>query len=284
VELIVTTVIGPRVIRFGFVGEANEFYEHAKDLGKRGGRTWRLGGGHRLWHAPEDAARTYAPDNDPVQVEPHSGFVRFIQPTEPSTGIQKELDIRVAGSAARVRITHRLRNHNRWMVELAPWTVSMMAPGGTGIIPLPPRGSHPKDLSPTSTLTLWAFTDLSDPRWMFARKYVLLRQDTGAGEPQKIGARVLDGWAAYARGGHLFVKRFPYCPAASYADLGANCELFTNKDTLEVESLGPLTRLEPGATLEHVEHWFLFRNVPVAATEADVDRFILPRVRTTRAG
>ena len=37
VELIVTTDVGPRVIRFGFPGGENEFMEEAAQLGKTGG-------------------------------------------------------------------------------------------------------------------------------------------------------------------------------------------------------------------------------------------------------
>ena len=78
VELIVTTDVGPRVIRFGFVGGQNLFKEYAAFLGKRGGKQWVNYGGHRLWHAPEDQQRTYSPDNSPVTIERQAGQVRFI--------------------------------------------------------------------------------------------------------------------------------------------------------------------------------------------------------------
>ena len=80
VELVVTTDVGPRVIRFGFVGGANVFKEYDAMLGLTGGDEWRIYGGHRLWHAPEGKPRTYCPDNGPVQIEEHPGFVRLIQP------------------------------------------------------------------------------------------------------------------------------------------------------------------------------------------------------------
>ena len=40
VELIATLDVGPRVIRFGFVGGRNEFKEYDAQLGKRGGKRW----------------------------------------------------------------------------------------------------------------------------------------------------------------------------------------------------------------------------------------------------
>ncbi len=80
----------------------------------------------------------------------------------------------------------------------------------------------------------------------------------------------------------MFVKKFGHCRGATHADLGCNFETFTNEDMLEVESLGPLTKIEPGAAVEHAEDWFLFRNVPCPADDRDVDRNVLPRVRAAR--
>ena len=278
-ELVVTADVGPRVIRFGFAGSENEFYENPEELGKTGGETWRMYGGHRLWHAPEDPLRTYVPDNAPVQVEEHPGFTRFLQPAEAGTGIGKELDIRLDPREARAEVVHRLRNRNPWAVELAPWALSVLAPGGTAVIPLPPRGTHPKDLLPASTLTLWAYTDMSDPRWTWGERYVLLRQDAWAKRPQKFGALVPGGWAAYANQGHLFLKQFPVDPAARYADFGCNVEAFTNKAMLEVETLGPLAKVQPGGYVEHLERWALFRDVPLPSGDSDVERHVLPKVQ-----
>jgi hypothetical protein len=279
VELVVTTDVGPRIIRFGFTGGENEFREDELTLGKMGGDEWRAYGGHRLWHAPEAMPRTYWGDNWPVRFEPHPGFVRLIQPTEPTTGIEKELDIYLAAGAAHVEVTHRLRNKNCWAVELAPWALSVMAAGGTAIVPLPPRGPHPEVLQPVNTLALWAYTDMSDPRWTWGRKYILLRQDAAATSSQKAGAWVPDGWVAYARHSHLFVKTFNPAPGAPYPDLGCSTELFTNAQILELETLGPLVRLQPDAAVEHVEHWYLLRDVEDPASDADVGQQVLPYVR-----
>lgn len=283
VELVVTADVGPRIIRFGFTGETNEFKEFTETLGLVGGDEWRIYGGHRLWHAPEASPRTYFPDNEPIQAEQHEDFVRIVQPTEPTTGIEKEIDLRLSPGAAHATVIGRLRNKNLWSVELAPWSLSVMAQGGVAVLPLPPRGSHAENLQPTSTLTLWAYTNMSDPRWTWGEKYVLLRQDPGMEAPQKIGASVPDGWAAYARDGHLFVKTFRTIPGARYPDLGCSAEIFTNADFLEVESLAPLVKLQPGAAVEHTEHWFLFRDVRMPENDADVEAYILPHVRRATA-
>ncbi|MCI0515885.1 DUF4380 domain-containing protein [candidate division KSB1 bacterium] len=282
IELVLTTDVGPRIIRFGFVGGENEFKEYPAMLGKSGGNEWRIYGGHRLWHAPETQPRTYFPDNFPVQIEQHAGFVRLIQPVETTTGIQKELDLRLVPGEAQVEIRHRLRNTNLWTIELAPWALTVLTTNGKVIIPLPPRGTHPENLLPTNTLTLWAYTNMNDPRWTWGQKYILLRQDPTATAPQKIGVLNTCGWTAYARAGHLFVKKFQYVPHATYPDLGCTVETFTNHEMIELETLGPICQLAPGAIVEYREHWFLFNQVPVPGSDTDVEHEILPKIKAAQ--
>jgi hypothetical protein len=189
------------------------------------------------------------------------------------------MDIRLAPDKARVEIVHRLRNNNLWQVELAVWALTAAAQGGRIIIPLPPRGSHEGNLLPASSLTLWAYTDMSDPRWTWGTKYMMLRQDPTATTQQKMGAMTPDGWVAYARQGHLFVKKFDYVPGGRYPDWGCSVETFTNADMLEVETVGPLVDLPPGGVVEYVERWFLFRDVAEPKNDDDVDKAVLPKVQ-----
>ncbi len=62
-----------------------------------------------------------------------------------------------------------------------------------------------------------------------------------------------------------------------YPDFGCSFETFTNAEILELETLGPLTRLRPGETVTHTEHWNLHRGVAVSEwTDAELDRVLLP--------
>jgi hypothetical protein len=276
-ELIVTTDIGPRIIRLGFTGEANEFAEFPDMVGQTGGDTWRIYGGHRLWHAPEHPVRTYQPDNSPVQFEELDGFVRVSTPAD-ATGIAKSIEIALDEGKNHVRLTHRLHNASQWAIETAPWAISVMATGGVCILPLPPRGTHPAGLLPSNTLTLWPYTNMSDPRWVWGREYIMLRQDPNLTDSQKIGMMNSSGWAGYARGGHLFVKTFDYQPTATYPDMGCNFETYTNAKMLEVETMAPLAPVQPGENATHVENWYLFRGVPQPTREADIPAHVLPHV------
>ncbi|MBE2272293.1 MAG: hypothetical protein IAE80_28925 [Anaerolinea sp.] len=276
IDAIITGDLGTRIIRFGFVGERNEFFESDPLEVPANKSVWQLYGGHRLWHAPEQAGRTDLPDNQPITVEDHGEFVRVIQPLEDATGIAKSMDITLGADSASLRIVHRLRNQGVWDVRLAVWALSVMNSGGMAIIPLPPRASHDEVLLPTSSLALWAYTDLSDPRWRFGAKYLYLKQDRNFAIPQKIGALVPNGWAAYFNDHHLFVKQFSAPPPIPHVDFGSNVEVFTNDFMLEVETLSPLVTLPPGGSAEHVEHWTLARDIPTISSDEDVDQFVLP--------
>lgn len=283
IDLVITGDVGPRIIRFGFNDEPNMFAEFEEMMGKTGGTNWRIYGGHRLWHAPEKSPRTYALDNSPIQIEQHDDqYVRIVQPTEPTTGIQKSIDLMISPDAAHVRVAHRLTNENSWAVELAPWALSVMAPGGTAVVPLPPRGSHPEDLEPVNSLTMWAYTDMADPRWTWGTRYILLRQQSD-GTPQKVGVGVPDGWVAYVNDGRMFLKTFTHAPGRPYPDMGSSVEVFTNQRMLEVETLHPLIRLEPGASAQHIENWFLFRDVPTPQNDDDVAAHVLPNAQQMKS-
>lgn len=284
VDLLVTGEFGPRIIRFGFIGAENEFAEVDFSLAIPGHGSWRLHGGHRFWHAPEDMIRTYIPDDEPVRIEAHGDFIRVRQPIQQATGISKELDIALAPDRPAVNVAHRLRNHNLWPVDLAPWALSAMREGGACFLPLPGRRAPvPGELPAISTITLWQFSDMSDRRFSWGRDCIRIQHDREQEAPQKIGAQVTDGWAAYWREGKLFLKTFDYVAGARYPDGGCTVEVFFNDEFLELETLGPLTRLAPGASVEHRETWRLFRDMPPLASDDDFGDSLLPLVEQERA-
>ena len=281
VELVVVTGTGPRILRYSFIGGPNVFVEFSEEDEARitGGAEWKLHGGHRIWVGPEAPSYTYAPDNEPTEVSVEGGKLRSTQPAD-IAGIEKEIEVELDAEGTSVRVTHRLRNRSMWPLEMAPWALSMMAPGGHGITTFPPRGTHPEDLPPSNPLMMWAFTNLSDPRWTFLEKYLVLRQDPQNPDPEKLGHFNEHTRGAYLLGDTLFVKRFEADPSKSYPDMGVSFETFTNAYFLELETLGPLQRVEPGATIEHVETWSLHRGVEVGEwTDAELDRKIAPLLR-----
>jgi len=277
VDLIVTSDIGPRVMRYGFVGGQNLFWEQPEGLGKSGEPAWVLRGGHRIWVGPEDIKYTYPPDNVPVRAEIKGSDLIVTQPVEKETGIEKQIQVQLEPKGSAVTVIHRLTNRGNMPLEYAAWALTMMAQNGVGITGFPPRGTHPEVLQPTNPLVMWAFTDLTDKRWQFTKKYMMLRQDPANSVPQKLGIFNENTWGAYALNGELFIKRTKGEKDKPYPDLGCSFETFTNNLFLELETLGPITKVPAGGTLEHVERWSLHKGVKIGAwTDAELDRAILP--------
>jgi hypothetical protein len=279
VDLIATTDVGPRIIRFGFVGASNLFKEIPGHAGKSGGDVWRSYGGHRLWRAPEDVQYTYAPDNLPVANAWDGRSLKLTQPAD-AAGMAKEIEIVLDPERSRASLLHRLTNRTGTSVELGPWAVTVMAARGRAILPHEPFRPHSESLLPVRSLALWSYTDMKDPRWTWGSRYIQLKQDPAAKVEQKFGIRNSLGWAAYVLDGITFIKRFPFEESARYPDLDCNFEVFTNDAILELESLGPMTRLDPGRSVEHREEWFLFP-ANVGESEPAIDRDLLPLVTQT---
>ena len=277
VDLIVTSDVGPRIMRYGFINGRNFFKNFDESMGRSGEPEWVLRGGHRIWAAPEQSPRTYAPDNAPVEIHIKGSTLAALQPVEPSTGLQKQITVELAASGTGVVVRHSIKNTLVWSIEVAAWSVSMMAQRGIGITGFPPRGKHPDILPPTHPLVMWAFTDLTDSRWKFTNKYVMLQQDPDNPVPQKIGHFNPKTWGAYLLGSELFIKRYDADASQPYPDLGCSYETFTRNDMLELETLGPLTKLAPGASLEHIERWSLHSGIELRTfSDEELDQIISP--------
>ena len=256
-ELIITLDVGPRVISYRTAGGENVFKTFDAHLGGTGESEWKSRGGHRFWLAPEDPVLSYLPDNSPVThrvISEHE--VEVENAPADQLPIRKVMRLALDLATARVTVTHRATNEGAQPIASATWGLSVMAPGGIEIIPLPPLGEHPRDLLPNRTMILWPFTDMTDPRWRWGRRFITLRQaDAG---PTKAGLAFRERWIAYHRGDSLFLKTIEFEEGATYPDLGCNFETFTNEEMLEVEALGPLVELAPGESTSHTEQWQLF--------------------------
>ena len=283
IEVVAATEVGPRILRFGAVGGRNLLHEVPGHRGRKGGAEWRSLGGHRLWHAPEARPRTYAPDNDPVRFEVGEDRVRLVQETESSTGIQKTLELRLEPGAGRLFLAHRLGNLNPWPVELAPWAITMMAAGGTAVLPQEPFAPHPdspqglalpcggNSYLPVRTMALWSYTRLDDPRWTFLDRHILLKQDPAVPSPMKFGAGNRRGWCGYFLDGEMLLKQFAWTSGARYPDEGCNNEFYVDADMLEVETLGPLATIPPGGSVEHHEVWHYLEGLPIPFDPASLE-------------
>jgi hypothetical protein len=278
-EALVTLEVGPRVIRFGQIGGPNELVEYSRHAGLTGGDQYRSYGGHRLWVAPEVPEVTYEPDNQPVLVTEADGWLTVEKPLGP-TRIGRAISMRFEGEV--LALAHRVTNHSDQPIVCAPWCLTVMAAGGECVFPMPPSKPHAEALLPAAPLVLWHYTDMTDSRWTWGRRLIRLRQ-TDSPTPQKVGAWLSQGWAAYLNHGNVFLKTFDVGYPGSLPDFGCNFETFTRHDMLEVESLGSLAALPPGESAVHNERWSLAPAPSLSADETGWAEWLEASAERTRA-
>ena len=280
-ELVITTDVGPRIIKFAAENGKNLFKEFKDEMGKLEGSDWMSFGGHRLWHSPEVFPRTYALDFDKVNYSWDGKVLKLDQKVESITGIKKDLEISLDEKENHVKVIHKLTNKNLWAVELAAWALTVVTDNMRAIVPQEDFVLWEDDYLPSKPIVLWKYTTMDDPRWKWGSKFIQLKQDPNAKTRQKFGTLNKKGWSAGYLDGELFVKTFDYIPDATYLDFGSNNEIYTDGDLMEIESLSPIVKLEPGKTLEHTEHWFYFKTV-LSENEAELDKTITPFIEKAK--
>ncbi|MCD6509691.1 MAG: hypothetical protein J7L11_04790 [Thermoprotei archaeon] len=216
---------------------------------------WKIYGGHRLWVSPEAMPRSYSLDDKPVDVRIRGGEVIIEGNPEPENFIRKRITIRPRSDGNSVEVIHEIENIGRWPIEFACWAISLMKKDGFAIAPIKPKRVDERGLLPDRVITLWPYTDLKDERLILSTNYVFMRQDPKIRDPIKIGVKANPPWAAYWTSGYLFVKKIKYEEGATYPDFQSSIEIYTNNLFLELETLGPLRKIDPGEVNRHTEIW-----------------------------
>ncbi|HEX9013251.1 MAG TPA: hypothetical protein VF813_07035 [Anaerolineaceae bacterium] len=261
---------GPRIVRLFFKGSTENLLAEMPDstIPTPYGE-YNFMGGHRLWHAPEQLPRTYVPDSAGLEVQASADNVRLVQPVEAPTGIRKSMKIRLQPGKPVVTIEHKLENGGAWTVELAAWAITQLRLGGVAVMPQQLPSDPVRRLLPDRLLAIWAYTKLSDPR-LHLHNDVILVDGLAAQPPCKIGVMNRRGWTGYLYKDIFFNKRFTLCGDDPQPDFGCNNEIYVDHRFIEVETLGPLKKLEPGQSVVHTETWELTGGLDYPATVAGV--------------
>lgn len=275
-EVVLPLEYGPRVMSLRSLARGGNLLHEFANGGPAGDEGLLLRGGHRLWHAPEDMVRTYQPDNDAPAFAQTKRGVTLTPATEARTGLQKQMGVELAGERT-LKVSHKITNHGLFPVECAPWALTMFKPGGLGVVPLPPPGTHPASLLPAYSLVPWSYTNFALPVWQFHHRYIAL--DTSkATTSQKIGLTNYLGWSAYWFKGVTFVKFAKQIAGATYPDRGCPWESYCDANAIELETLAPLTSLAPGKSATHTEWWGILDGLRKPSTDKIWETEFVPAV------
>lgn len=267
-SLLVTRTTGPRILGLRLHNQESLFAELPDfAIGPPGARQLTLWGGHRLWHAPEMARRTYLPDTAPPEIVETGSGLLITQPLETATGLQKSMLVALPGDGATVVVDHRFTNQGLWPVTCALWAITQLKVGGLAILPQVQGATDADGLLPNRHLALWPYSDVRSPALTWGNRCLLLRATLAEGA-FKVGFANPRGWLAYLHGRTLFVKRARFYPDQAYYDGGSSCECYCNDRFLELETLSPVVTIPPGGSASHREVWELHGGVPPVADEA----------------
>jgi len=265
IEAYVTIDLGPRIIRFGYVDSQNfmrddrsafepkqdEVYENLFGKGKK----WENFGGHRIWLSPESYPETYYPDSESVVYELTKNGAIFTPNAIDAIGTAIQLEIIMDDETANMQVCMRVTNTAKQSRKFAIWGLTVSAKGGSVIIPM---NTNDTGLLANRIVAVWPYTDMSDSRIYWGKKYVTVKQDVNAQSPLKLGFDINEGKVYYALNDEVFCKQYTTeHPNAEYPDGGCSFETYTNNEFIEVESLGKLNVVNTNETVELIENWSL---------------------------
>jgi len=270
VRLMVTTSVGPRVLGLLTEDGRNHFASlPAMTLDCPGSDPIHLRGGSRLWAAPEDPRFTYRPDDDPVGVEEIPDGVKLATRPDPVSETSREISIRVTGPE-RFAFDYRVVNRAEGPQRLAAWAITMMAPAGRAFLPVLTEPFDPGGFQGQRNIVLWSYSRSDDPRFVLSDHAIEVQAST---DPKlgrfKVGTSLRRGWAAHWADGVMLVKYAGHDESPEYADMGASGQIYSQHDFTELETLGPLTDLDPGDAAEHHEDWTIH-----LVDEAEAERLV----------
>ncbi len=270
VRLMVTTSVGPRVLGLLTEDDRNHFAELPDmTLDCPGSDPIHLRGGSRLWAAPEDPRFTYRPDDDPVGVEEIGDGVKLVTRTDPVARTSREISITVSGPG-QLSFDYRVVNRADRPQRLAAWAITMMAAGGRAWLPVLTRPFDAGGFQGQRNIVFWPYSRNDDPRLLLAEHAIELHASTDDRLGHyKVGTTLRRGWVAHWRGGLMLVKYAGHDESREYADMGSSGQVYTQHDFTELETLGPLTDLEPGEAAEHHEDWAVH-----LVDEAEAERLV----------
>ena len=264
-ELILTKSVGPRVLSFRAIDGENLFAVVPKvKTNLPNGDVYHFRGGHRLWHAPEKFPRTYAPDNQPVHIHKTKRGCIVRQEVEADTGIEKNIEIEFTEHRSQVLVHHTLTNRGEWAITCAPWALTQIKAGGVAILP---QSQAETGLLPNRRLTLWPYTKVNEACVQWGDRYILLHAELK--NPFKVGFPNPSGWLAYWLDGSLFVKKAVFQPEAEYCDHGSSSECYCDYRFIELETLAPISIINPQESVTHTEIWELYRDIEKPLNEDD---------------
>ncbi|HSN94964.1 MAG TPA: hypothetical protein VLR89_07880 [Anaerolineaceae bacterium] len=265
---------GPRIVGLRLNGSANLLAEVPGKIEETSHGTFHFVGGHRLWAAPEEKPLTYFPDDTKLRFIKNVDGFDLVGAPNTINGLQKEIHVTVDGGRGHVFLTHLLRNTGKNPINCAAWSITMLRPGGKAIFPTGTLAPNPDNLLPNKHLSFWPYNRADDPRVQYKQDHLSIDMSIIDPKPGKWGTFNARGWMAYWLDGIVFCKNAANTSAGSYPDFGCNTETYICDTFIELESLGLMQQILPGAELIQNETWTLREGPEISSAELLSGNFV----------
>lgn len=187
----------------------------------------------------------------------------------PESGLQLSREFTLGDSGPHLRCTQFIHNRGARPLRAFHWGRTFLRGGGIAFAPLAAPGRFPRGYAlggPSGVI------DFLPPEESNVRVREGILEILGPPAKAKFNFDVDPGWLAYLdRAGVLFIKTFPVYRDRPYGELAANnasiwyCSRENTphwplrEPVVEIEPIGPLEELPPGATAGFTEDWWAER-------------------------
>jgi hypothetical protein len=284
VEAVIVPTIG-RVMQFRFAGSQDgPFWENPGLWGRRpnpGSEDWSNFGGDKAWPAPQAAWRRLALrdwppprsfDGAPMKAAIDGLTVTLISPEGPGFGMRVRRRIELAPDRPVMLITTSFDKITGSPLEAGVWVITQLKD------PVAVYALLPDSAAPDAGYVRQS----ADLPTKLKRDNELLSLTRDPLKNHKIGT--LAGTLVWIGPSEMVRIDSALVPGGKYPDDGSSAEVYTNADPLpyvELELLGPLTRLAAGERMERLSSYILVRRTD-PEPESDLRRLLAGEPGTTQ--
>jgi hypothetical protein len=173
------------------------------------------------------------------------------------SGVQLVRDFTLARDSSHLRVTQTIHNRGRETVRSFHWSRTFAEGGGICFAPLPTVSRFPKGYLLYGPGRVIDYMPADEPGTTVRDGLLII---SAPPTRPKFALDVSPGWLAYlTRSGLLFVKKFPVYPDRVYGEPAANnvSIWYSGNRVTEIEPIGPLELIAPGASASFTEDWWL---------------------------
>ncbi len=260
VEVVIVPQIG-RIMRYGPPDGPNALWNNPDLLGKTTdmsgtSKEWANYGGDKVWPAPQERwgwppDRTLDSGLQSVKTLPNH-HVLMTGPVVEKLGVQFRREIALDPTGTGVTITNTLVNAGQKDVDWSIWEVAQTDDPMEARLTLNKPGRFP------TGYYVFGEDPLAPDAFSLTETQLVMKRS--ATRSAKVGGDAPGGQLEALVGGMKFTFSSPVEPGGTYPDKGCSQEIYTNPDParyVELELLGPMKPLKPGASRPLVTHWSL---------------------------